>query len=75
MRQACCAAVNRDRVWMKMRILGLLLVAALLVVAGASISWAIETVFLVELAIVGVVVLAAGALIFSAWWTERQQRP
>lgn len=61
--------------WFAMRILALSVVIAILVLAGASLMVAIRTVLLVKIAIFGAFLLAAGALIFSAWWAERRKLP
>jgi hypothetical protein len=58
-----------------MRTVALIAVIAILVLAGATLSVAIRTVFLVKFAIFGAFLLAAGALIFSAWWAERRRLP
>ena len=55
-----------------MRTVALIVVIAILVLAGVSISMAIRTVFLVKFVIFGVFLLAASGLILSAWWAERR---
>jgi len=61
--------------WFAMRTVGLLVVIAILVIAGASLSMAIRIGLLVKVAIFGAFLLAAGALILSAWWSERRRLP